>query len=91
MNTLIISYDLPKDGQKYYELSQKIKSLGPQWCHPLESFWIVQSFYSVDAAKNILMPALDFNDKLIIIQSIFKLPFASKGLEKDLSWLNINL
>ncbi|GAC69413.1 hypothetical protein [Gordonia soli] len=66
MSALLISYDLNKPGQKYDDLYEKIKALGPWW-HYLDSTWIVVSSLSPSQALDRLKPALDDSDSVLVV------------------------
>ncbi len=68
MNTILISYDLwgPENSASYKALIDRIE-LFPDWCKPLESFWLVKTSLSHESVKDALKPLLDKNDKLVTI------------------------
>lgn len=65
----LISYDLNQSGQNYKDLYETIKSASNgTWMHYLDSTWIIQSSRSADEISNILKPALDNNDSLLVFE-----------------------
>jgi hypothetical protein len=64
---LLVTYDLKRPGQDYAKLYEAIKSLGAWW-HFLESTWLIDSLHSPQAAGNHLVPFIDRNDRLLVIQ-----------------------
>jgi hypothetical protein len=67
-NNLHISYDLMNPGQNYDAIIRRIKSLG-LWAKSLLSFWYVNSNYTAEQARNHLLPVLDANDRLYVVDS----------------------
>ena len=66
MKPIMIIYDLNRPGQNYSDLHRKIKSLGA-WCHPLESTWVVKTNYTTVQARDLLLPFIDNNDELLVV------------------------
>lgn len=63
MKVYQISYDLRQ--QKNYEaLYERIKKLG-NWCHALESCWVVTTDKTAGQIRDSLKPALDQDDGLL--------------------------
>lgn len=90
MSTLLIGYDLNREGQKYNELITKIKSLGAWW-HHLDSTWIVKTSLTASSVRDILSPLTDSNDELLVID-ITGDAAAWKGFnESGSKWLKDNL
>jgi hypothetical protein len=67
-NNLHISYDLKASGQNYGALIEKIKELG-NWAKIHDSFWYVKSTYTAAQARDYLLPTLDGNDLLYVVDS----------------------
>ncbi len=67
-NNLFISYDLNSPGQNYDSLIDEIKTLG-NWAKVQKSFWYVNSSLTAAEAKDKLLPKIDSNDSLIVIDS----------------------
>ncbi len=62
-----INYDLRAPGRDYKLLYEKIKGLGVWW-HYLESTWLVKTNLSAQGIAEILHPAIDKNDNLLVIE-----------------------
>jgi hypothetical protein len=67
-NNLFVSYDLTSPGQNYDTLIQEIKKLGG-WDKIHYSLWYVKSELSAEQARNRLVPKLDKNDRLMVIDT----------------------
>lgn len=66
MPAVLISYDLHQPGQKYQELFQAIKDIGPWW-HYLESTWLVATTSTPSAVWDAISGPLDSNDTVLIL------------------------
>lgn len=62
----LISYDLNKSGQNYDALYEHIKK-APDWCHLLESVWLISTNESLTQWREKLMKVMDKNDRLFIV------------------------
>jgi len=62
----LITYDLRSPGKDYTELYVAIKRLSPNWIHPLESVWLVQTNQGQGDVANALIKHMDKNDQLIV-------------------------
>lgn len=67
-NNLTITYDLISPGQNYPAVEEKIKGLGG-WAKVTETFWYVDSVYTAAQARDHVLPALDANDKLFVVNA----------------------
>lgn len=67
-NNLFISYDLNSPGQDYTTLIKKIQSLG-SWAKVQKSHWYVRSNHSATEARELILPTIDNNDSLIVIEA----------------------
>jgi hypothetical protein len=65
---LFIAYDLISIGQNYDAVRNAIKSLG-QWHQFQYSLFYVSTKYSPSEAYNIVLAAMDSNDKLAVIDA----------------------
>lgn len=84
-----ISYDLNRPGQDYDDLYKAIKELG-NWCHPLDSTWIVVSNLTAQQIRDRLQSVSDNTDGLLVVKA--SAPAAWGGLSQEVSdWLNNNL
>ena len=92
MNTILISYDLMgwEASSAYVNLIKEIKSHWT-WCHPLESFRIIKTSYSVLQIRDSLRSLVDSNDKLICIDISKRLPYSHSLNPKVFAWLLDNV
>jgi hypothetical protein len=67
MSALLVTYDLKQPGQDYKPLHDAIKNLGSTWWHYLESTWLVATTRTADAASAALLPHIDKNDRLLVL------------------------
>ncbi len=67
-NNIHISYTLHSPGQNYRTVTNIIKSLG-DWAHVHDSFWIIKSNRSAAAVRDLILPELDSNDSLYVVDS----------------------
>jgi hypothetical protein len=66
MSVYAITYDLHNPGQKYEELSEKIKSLG-SWMKHFDSFWLLSTTsYTAGEIRDALKEVVDTNDKIFV-------------------------
>ncbi len=63
MNSILITYDLHNPDRNYPRISEAIKALG-DWCHPVESGWIVKTDLNELEVANHLSNYIDSNDSL---------------------------
>ncbi len=64
----LITYDLNKEGQNYDKLYEAIKSLG-NWCHYLDSTWLVETSYSANQiSEKLRKEGIDNNDSLLVFR-----------------------
>jgi hypothetical protein len=78
MKTYMITYDLNKPGQNYGQLYDAIKGVATGWLHPLNNIWLVVSPMSSAGLRDYLIPFVDGNDKLLV-------------MEVGLDWASLNL
>ena len=67
-NNIAISYDLKAPGRNYAAVANKIKELGG-WAKVTESFWYVDSAFTASQARDHILPALDANDTLFVVNA----------------------
>ncbi len=67
-NNIAISYDLKGPSRNYPAVAKKIKELGG-WAKVNESFWYVDSVFTAAQARDHILPALDSNDKLFVVNA----------------------
>jgi hypothetical protein len=65
MKPYFITYDLYRPGQDYKALFEAIKSY-PDWCHVLDSVWLVRSNGTAVEIRDHLHRYMDQNDKLFV-------------------------
>jgi hypothetical protein len=66
MTVYLITYDLNRPGQDYTKLHEAIRQCG-EWCHPLESTWLVNTNMNATQISNWLLPHMDANDYLLVL------------------------
>ena len=76
---IFISYDLNAPGQNYTNLIEEIKKIG-DWAHVQGSLWHVKSNLTPTQIRDLLLPRIDKNDSLIVID-------ASNNI---VSWSNVS-
>lgn len=65
----LISYDLNTPGKNYEALYEAIKGASNGvWCKPLRSVYIIQSSLSAKAIYDRLVPCLDKNDNVLVVE-----------------------
>lgn len=94
MTTYVIGYDLNSEGAAYSAtnkaLIDKIKSMFSAYWHHLDSTWLVVSSMTAVDIRNALLPCLDQNDELLVLEAGHIA--AWKGFdEKAANWLKSNL
>ena len=65
MAQFLVSYDLDKPGQNYWNLTHRLEGLG--FKRVLLSQWVGVGDYGVEALRNDLQPRIDANDRLLVI------------------------
>ena len=68
MNNLFIAYDLFRPGQNYEAVRAKIEALGT-WSKVQQSLYYVHTALTPQQAQARIAPALDANDKLVVIDA----------------------
>jgi len=82
MAVYAISYDLHKKGEVSYEnLIKTIKAYG-NWCHYLESDWMIISSNTAVQIRDALRPHIHQDDKLIVFK-------VASGPESEAAWHNL--
>lgn len=92
MKVYQINYDLRKQ-RNYDELYKKIKTYS-NWCHPLNSCWIITSNKTALEIQDDLTTILDHDDGLLVTRlqdeaAWYNLDY--KGSEAVANWLKTNL
>lgn len=67
MSSILIGYDLNRQGQNYNALIDKIKSLSSTYWHCLDSTWIIKTQLTAQQVRDTLKPFVDQNDELLAI------------------------
>jgi len=90
MAVYIISYDLNKQ-KNYPKLYDQIKSAGTNWCHPMDSTWLIVSDSTSSTIRDHIAKAMDQDDTLLVCK-VAKGDSAWRGLSPQISaWLKANL
>lgn len=66
MAAKLITYDLRAPGRNYDDLYEVIKNIG-DWCHPLESTWIVVTLLDVNQVADQIRRVIDENDSFLVL------------------------
>ena len=89
MNTFLISYDLSNPGQRYGDLSKKIKSY-TKWAKRMESCWCICTDDSAKVVRDNLESVIDANDSIFVGKLSGEA--AWYGITKNVTdWLHKNL
>lgn len=64
MKTISVSYDLRQPGRDYEPVYAYLKSTG-NWCHALESFWLIRTTKSAVEVRDDLLALIDANDQIL--------------------------
>ncbi len=90
MSALLVGYDLKKPGQNYDDLYKALKSTG-NWCHLLDSTWIVKTDLSASKTCQQLVKFIDANDDLFVVD-ITGRARSSYGLSDEITtWITNNV
>jgi len=90
MAVYAVSYDLHKKGEFDYENLIKALKGFQNWCHHLESDWVVVSNQSAAQVRDHLLPHIHKDDHLVVF--CLSGEGAWRGLSKEISdWLKKNL
>jgi len=77
MKVYQISYDLRKQ-RDYDPLYERIKAYG-NWCHPLESTWVITTTQSAAQIRDYLAGVMDQDDGLLVTR-----------LQGEAAWRNLD-
>jgi hypothetical protein len=86
----MISYDLKKPGQDYATLIKAIKSISGDWCHPLESTWVVPTSLSAVQVRDRLKPYMDSNDSILVV-NITNDDYSGYLDDRAVTWLRTHM
>lgn len=92
MNTLLVGYDLNKQGQKYEELIEFLKG-DVNWWHHLDSTWLIKTEKSAAVFRDELRSnkLIDNNDEVLVINVTGDAAAWHGFNEKGSKWLKDNL
>ena len=93
MYTYLITYDLggPETEQSYNKIISMIKAVFPVWARPQKSVWIVKSYRPIAEVRDGIVPFVDNNDKLLVID-ITKDTWATYNQSSEINtWLKTNI
>lgn len=83
---VLITYDLTQPGRDYEKLFAAIRALG-NWCHALESVWILDTQWGAIQIRDNLKLHVDANDKIFTVR--MQRDWGSWNLSKEIiDWLN---
>lgn len=88
MTAYCVSYDLNKAGQNYDALYEELKK-SPNWCHPMDSTWVIITNESAQQLSDRLRKHLDDNDRLLVIKAVR--PYAGWLTQDVWDWLDKNI
>lgn len=88
MTAYCVSYDLNKAGQNYDALYEELKK-SPNWCHPMDSTWVIITNESSQQLSDRLRKHLDDNDRLLVIKVVR--PYAGWLTQEVWDWLDKNI
>lgn len=88
MTAYCVSYDLNKAGQNYDALYEELKK-SPNWCHPMDSTWVIITNESAQQLSDRLRKHLDDNDRLLVIKVVR--PYAGWLTQEVWDWLDKNI
>jgi hypothetical protein len=87
---LLVGYDLNKPGKHYEPLWEKLKSYD-NWWHHLDSTWLVKANLSAVRLRDALLPLVDDNDELLVVDVTGDAAAWHGFNEKGSGWLKQNL
>jgi hypothetical protein len=89
MSTLLVGYDLNAPGQDYADLIKRLKSVGTNWWHRLDSTWLIKTSMSPKELRDELKAYIDSDDELLVID-VTGAAWAGCGFS-SYEWLRDNL
>ena len=89
MATLLVGYDLNKPGQNYDALIERLKTVGSNWWHHLDSTWLIRTTMSCSELRDDLKRYIDSGDELLVVDVTGR-SWAGTGFE-SYDWLHNNL
>ena len=88
MTTFCVSYDLNKAGQNYNALYEELKK-SPNWCHPMDSTWLIVTSETAEQLRDRIRKHLDDNDTLLVIKVVR--PYSGWLTKEVWDWLQENI
>jgi hypothetical protein len=89
MATLLVGYDLNSPGQDYDALIKRLKNVGTNWWHRLDSTWLVKTSMSPEELRDDLKQYIDSGDELLVLD-VTAASWAAIGFS-SYKWLHDNL
>jgi hypothetical protein len=88
VTTFCVSYDLNKSGQNYSALYEELKK-SPNWCHPMDSTWLIVTNETAEQLRDRIRKHLDDNDTLLVIKVVR--PYSGWLTKEVWDWLDKNI
>jgi hypothetical protein len=85
VRTRQINYDLSAPGRNYADVIDYIKSYG-EWCHLLESCWLVRTWKTAGDVRDEMNKIVDSNDKVAVFD-VTKVNWATNFSADTTDWL----
>lgn len=89
MATMLVGYDLNKPGQNYEDLIERLKLVGSNWWHHLDSTWLIKTTMSPKELRDDLKAYVDSGDELLVVD-VTGASWAASGFS-SYDWLHDNL
>jgi hypothetical protein len=86
---LLVGYDLNSPGQDYENLIERLKAVGSNWWHHLDSTWLIKTTMSPKELREDLKPYVDADDELLVVD-VTGASWAARGLS-SYDWLQDNV
>lgn len=85
MAVYVVSYDLNSPGQNYQDLYDALEAV--PHCHPLESFWLIETAQTAVQVRDALLSYMDANDILAVIEFTVDADWAALLRRADIRWI----
>jgi hypothetical protein len=90
MSALLVGYDLNRPGQNYHELIKFLQSQ-QNWCHPLDSTWIVLTTKTPSQFVDEIKRFIDSTDE-VMVMNVTNDDWATFGLSTQVTnWLQTHV
>lgn len=89
MATLLVGYDLNSPGQNYDALIDRLKQVGSNWWHRLDSSWLIKTTLSASELRDDLKRYIDSGDELLVLD-VTGATWAATGFD-SYDWLHARL